>query len=125
MSLVRAAKVRAEEKRRKLAAVLAGRLQHAESTPFDDRFLDLLVYLSDTQVRILAEHLRAAEERERAEEDAEHRQPSYYNVSESEYSLLIQDLMSKGLFVFAEGFGKVTELGQAFIRFLENTDRAL
>ena len=123
--LIRAAKVRAEEKRKKLAAVLAGRLQHAKGTPFDDRFLDLLVSLSDTQVRILAEHLRAAEERERAEENAEHRQPSYYNVSESEYPLLIQDLMSKGLFVFAEGFGKVTELGQAFIRFLENTDRAL
>ncbi len=123
--LIRAAKVRAEEKRRKLAAVLAGRLQHAEGTPFDDRFLDLLIALSDIQVRILAEHLRAAEERENTGEDAKHRQPSYYNVSESEYPLLIQDLMSKGLFVFAGGFGKVTELGQAFIRFLEDTDRAL
>ena len=116
--LIRAAKVRAEEKRRKLAAVLAGRLQHAEGTSFDDRFLDLLISLSDTQVRILVEHLRVAEEREKSEEDAEHRQPSYYNVSESEYPLLIQDLMSKGLFVFAGGFGKVTELGQAFVRFL-------
>ena len=125
--LIRAAKVRAEEKRRKLAAVLAGRLQHAESTPFDDRFLDLLVYLSDTQVRILAEHLRAAEKRENSdsEEDAKHRQPSYYNVSESEYPLLIQDLMSRGLFVFAGGLGEVTELGRAFIYFLENDDRAL
>lgn len=125
--LVRAAKVRAEEKRRKLAAVLAGRLQHAESTPFDDRFLDLLVYLSDTQVRILAEHLRAAEKRENSdsEEDAKHRQPSYYNVPESEYPLLIQDLMSRGLFVFAGGLGEVTELGRAFIYFLENDDRAL
>lgn len=125
--LIRAAKVRAEEKRRKLAAVLAGRLQHAEGTPFDDRFLDLLISLSDTQVRILAEHLRAAEKRENSdsEEDAKHRQPSYYNVSESEYPLLIQDLMSKGLFVFAEGFGKVTELGQAFVHFLEDADRAL
>ena len=63
--LIRAAKVRAEEKRRKLAAVLAGRLQHAAGTPFDDRFLDLLIALSDIQVRILAEHLRAAEEREK------------------------------------------------------------
>ena len=123
--LVRAAKVRAEEKRRKLAAVLASRLQHAEGTPFDDRFLDLLISLSDTQVRILVEHLRAAEKRESSEEDAKHRQPSYYNVSESEYPLLIQDLMSKGLFVFAGGFGKVTELGQAFIYFLEDADRAL
>ena len=123
--LIRAAKVRAEEKRKKLAAVLAGRLQHTGGTLFDDRFLDLLIDLSDIQVRILAEHLRAAEEREKPEEDAKHRQPSYYNVSESEYPLLIQDLMSKGLFVFAGGFGKVTELGQAFIRFLENTDRAL
>ena len=125
--LIRAAKVRAEEKRRKLAAVLAGRLQHAESTPFDDLFLDLLVYLSDTQVRILAEHLRAAEKRENSdsEEDAKHRQPSYYNVSESEYPLLIQDLMSRGLFVFAGGLGEVTELGRAFIYFLENDDRAL
>ena len=125
--LIRAAKVRAEEKRRKLAAVLAGRLQHAEGTPFDDRFLDLLVYLSDTQVRILAEHLRAAEKRENSdsEEDAKHRQPSYYNVSDSEYPLLIQDLMSRGLFVFAGGLGEVTELGRAFIRFLENADRAL
>ena len=85
--LIRAAKVRAEEKRKKLAAVLAGRLQHAKGTPFDDRFLDLLIALSDIQVRILAEHLRAAEEREDSEEDAEHRQPSYYNVSESEYPL--------------------------------------
>ena len=125
--LIRAAKVRAEEKRSKLAAVLAGRLQHAESTPFDDRFLDLLVYLSDTQVRILAEHLRAAEKRENSdsEEDAKHRQPSYYNVTESEYPLLIQDLMSRGLFVFAGGLGEVTELGRAFIYFLENDDRAL
>lgn len=125
--LIRAAKVRAEEKRKKLAAVLAGRLQHAESTPFDDRFLDLLVYLSDTQVRILAEHLREAEKRENSdsEEDAKHRQPSYYNVPESEYPLLIQDLMSRGLFVFAGGLGEVTELGRAFICFLENDDRAL
>ena len=117
--LIRAAKVRAEEKRKKLAAVLAGRLQYAGGTLFDDRFLDLLIDLSDIQVRILAEHLRAAEEREKPEEDAKHRQPSYYNVSESEYPLLIQDLMSKGLFVFAGGLGEVTELGQAFIRFLE------
>ena len=125
--LIRAAKVRAEEKRKKLAAVLAGRLQHAESTPFDDRFLDLLVYLSDTQVRILAEHLREAEKRENSdsEEGAKHRQPSYYNVPESEYPLLIQDLMSRGLFVFAGGLGEVTELGRAFIYFLENDDRAL
>ncbi|MXX37496.1 MAG: hypothetical protein F4Z85_05360 [Gemmatimonadetes bacterium] len=125
--LVRAAKVRAEEKRRKLAAVLAGRLQHAEGTPFDDRFLDLLITLSDIQVRILAEHLRAAEKRENSdsEEDAKHRQPSYYNVPESEYPLLIQDLMSRGLFVFAGGLGEVTELGRAFIYFLENDDRAL
>ena len=124
---MRAAKVRAEEKRRKLAAVLAGRLQHAEGTPFDDRFLDLLISLSDTQVRILAEHLRTAEKRENSdsEEDAKHRQPSYYNVSESEYPLLIQDLMSRGLFVFAGGLGEVTELGQAFIYFLEDADRAL
>ena len=83
--LIRAAKVRAEEKRKKLAAVLAGRLQHTAGTPFDDRFLDLLISLSDTQVRILAEHLRAAEEQENSGEDAKHRQPSYYNVSESEY----------------------------------------
>lgn len=117
--LIRATRTRAEEKRKKLAAVLVGRLQHAESTSFDDRFLDLLIDLSDIQVCILAEHLRAAEEREGAGQDAEHRQPSYYNVSESEYPLLIQDLMSKGLFVFADGLGKVTELGQAFIRFLE------
>ena len=126
--LIRAAKVRAEEKRKKLAAVLAGRLQHAEGTPFDDRFLDLLISLSDVQVRILAEHLRVAEEREKSEEDAEHRQPSYYNIPESEYCFLIQDLMSKALLyapVFGRGhlgpfqFLEVTELGQEFIRFLE------
>ena len=68
-------------------------MQHAEGTPFDDRFLDLLITLSDIQVRILAEHLRVGGEREKPEEDAEHRQPSYYNVSESEYCFLIQDLM--------------------------------
>lgn len=132
--LVRAAKVRAEEKRRKLAAVLAGRLQHAEGTPFDDRFLDLLITLSDIQVRILAEHLRVGGEQEKPEEDAEHRQPSYYNVSESEYCFLIQDLMSKALFyapVFGRGhlgpfqYLEVTELGREFIRFLEeNTAQA-
>ena len=135
--LVRAAKVRAEEKRRKLAAVLAGRLQHAEGTPFDDRFLDLLVHLSDTQVRILAEHLRVAEERGKSEEDdtdtsVEYCQPSHYDVSDSEYSFLIQDLMSKAL-LYTRGFGlghagptpgpsalvEVTELGKEFIRFLE------
>ena len=123
--LIRAAKVRAEEKRRKLAAVLAGRLQAAEGTSFDDLFLDLLISLSDTQVRILVEHLRAAERRENSEGDAEHRQPSYYKVSESEYPLLIQDLMSKGLFIFSGGLGTVTELGQAFIRFLEHADCVL
>ena len=126
--LIRAAKIRAEEKRRKLAAVLAGRLQHAEGTPFDDLFLDLLIALSDIQVLILAEHLRVAEEQEKSEEDAEHRQPSYYNIPESEYCFLIQDLMSKALLyapVFGRGhlgpfqFLEVTELGQEFIRFLE------
>ena len=99
-------------------------MQRAEGTPFDDRFLDLLITLSETQVFILAEHLRKAEDKGKTEGKNEHRQASYYNVSESEYPLLIQDLMSKGLYVFAEGLGKVTELGQAFIRFLED-DRAL
>ena len=123
--LIRAAKVKAEEKRRKLAAVLAGRLQYAEGTSFDDLFLDLLISLSGTQVRILDEHLRAAEKQENSGGNAKHRQPSYYNVSESEYPLLIQDLMSKGLFIFSGGLGTVTELGQAFIRFLEHADRVL
>lgn len=132
--LIRAAKVRAEEKRRKLAAVLAGRLQAAEGTSFDDLFLDLLISLSDTQVRILVEHLRAAERRENSGGDAEHRQSSYYKVSESEYCFLIQDLMSKALLyapVFGRGnlgpfqFLEVTELGQAFIRFLEHADCVL
>ena len=123
--LIRAAKVKAEEKRRKLAAVLAGRLQYAEGTSFDALFLDLLISLSGTQVRILDEHLRAAEKQENSGGDAKHRQPSYYNVSESEYPLLIQDLMSKGLFVFSGGLGTVTELGQAFIRFLEQADLVL
>ena len=100
--LIRATKTRAEEKRKKLAAVLAGRLQHAESTPFDDRFLDLLLSLTEIQVRILAEHLHAAEEREKSEKDAtdvsaEHRQPSYYDLSDSDYRFLVQDLISKAL----------------------------
>ena len=68
-------------------------MQHAESTPFDDRFLDLLLSLTEIQVRILAEHLHAAEEREKfqgSEKDAtdvsaEHRQPSYYDLSDSDY----------------------------------------
>lgn len=127
--LIRATKVRAAEKRKKLAAVLAGRMQQAEGTAFDDRFLDLLIALSETQVCILAEHLRAAEDQKSAEETNEHRQPGYYNVSEREYCFLVQDLMSKAL-VHAPVFGRghlgpiqhleATELGQAFIRFLEN-----
>ena len=134
--LIRAAKTRAEEKRKKLAAVLAGRLQNAEGTPFDDRFLDLLIALSDIQVRILAEHLRAAEEREKSKQDAtdastEHRQPSYYDLSDSEYRFLVQDLISKALlYTHAVGRGnlgvfqvlEVTELGRAFVRFLEEGD---
>ena len=131
--LIRAAKTRAEEKRKKLAAVLAGRLQHAKSTPFDDRFLDLLLSLTEIQVRILAEHLRAAKKRENSNQDTdeastEHRQPGYYDLSDSEYRFLVQDLISKALlYTHAVGRGnlgvfqflEVTELGQAFIRFLE------
>ncbi len=134
--LIRAAKTRAEEKRKKLAAVLSGRLQHAEGTPFDDRFLDLLIALSDIQVRILAEHLRADEDREKSKKDStgvnsEHRQPDYYNLSDSEYRFLVQDLTSKSLlYMHRIGRGElgplqfleVTELGRAFIRFLEEGD---
>ena len=131
--LIRASKTRAEEKRKKLAAVLAGRLQHAKSTPFDDRFLDLLLSLTEIQVRILAEHLRAAKKRENSNQDTaeastEHRQPGYYDLSDSEYRFLVQDLLSQALlYTHSVGRGnlgvfqflEVTELGQAFIRFLE------
>lgn len=130
--LIRAARTRAEEKRRKLAAVLAGRLQHAQSTPFDDRFLDLLQSLTEIQVHILAEHLRANQKRENSNqditEDTEHRQPSYYNLSDSKYRFLVQDLISKSLlYTHSVGRGdlgvfqflEVTELGRAFIRFLK------
>ena len=127
--LIRAAKIRAEEKRRKLAAVLAGRLQHAQSTPFDDRFLDLLLSLTEIQVRILVEHLRANDE------NNEHRQPSYYDLPDSEYRFLVQDLISKAL-IYDDSINRystrpfqilqITELGRAFSRFLEkNTVHAL
>ena len=131
--LIRAARTTAEEKRRKLAAVLAGRFQHAEGTPFDDRFLDLLLSLSDLQVRILAEHLRAAKERENSKKDADdangkHRQPSCYDLSDSKYLFLVQDLISKAL-LYDEGMNRldarpfqileITEFGRAFLRFLE------
>ena len=131
--LIRASKTRAEEKRKKLAAVLAGRLQHAKSTPFDDRFLDLLLSLTEIQVRILAEHLRAAEKRENSNQDTaeastEHRQPGYYDLPDSDYYFLVQDLISKAL-LYTRSVGRgnlgvfqfleVTELGRAFIRFLE------
>ncbi len=121
--LIRAAKTRAEEKRRKLAAVLAGRLQHAKSTPFDDRFLDLLLSLTEVQVRILDEHLRATDE------SKGHRQPSHYDLSDSDYYFLVQDLISKAL-LYDDGMNRlgatrpfqiveITALGRAFIRFLE------
>ena len=133
--LIRAAKARAEEKLRKLAAVLAGRLQHAEGTPFDDRFLDLLLSLSDLQVRILAEHLRATKEREKSKKDAsdangKHRQPRFYDVAGSEYLFLVQDLIAKAL-LYDEGMNRldarpfqileITEFGRAFLRFLEES----
>ena len=131
--LIRAAKARGEEKRRNLAAVLAGRLQHAEGTSFDDRFLDLLLSLSEVQVRILSKHVRATEERENVANDAldagaEYRQPSFYGLPDSEYRFLVQDLISKALlydggmnYLGTEVFQllKITELGRAFVRFLE------
>lgn len=121
--LIRATKIRAEEKRRKLAAVLAGRLQHAKSTSFDDRFLDLLLSLTEVQVRILDEHLRATDESKK------HRQPSYYDLSDSDYYFLVQDLISKAL-LYDDGMNrlgatrpfqivKITALGRAFIQFLK------
>ena len=48
--MIRATKTKAEEKRKKLASVLAGRMQNPESTPFDDRFLDLLISLTEWSV---------------------------------------------------------------------------
>lgn len=135
--LIRAAKAKGEEKRRKLAAVLAGRLQHSEGTSiddhFDDRFLDLLLSLSEVQVRILSKHAQATEEREDVTNDtldagAEYRQPSFYGLPDSEYRFLVQDLISKALlydggmnYLGAEVFQllKITELGRAFVRFLE------
>ena len=103
-----------------------------KSTPFDDRFLDLLLSLTEIQVHILAEHLRANQKRENSNqditEDIEHRQPSYYNLSDSKYRFLVQDLISRSLlYTHSVGRGdlsvfqflEVTELGRAFIRFLE------
>ena len=133
--LIRAARAKGEEKRRKLAAVLAGRLQHAEGTSFDDRFLDLLLSLSEAQVRILSEHLHATEEREQATQDAvnagaEFRQPAFYGLRDSEYRFLVQDLISKALlydggmnYLGAQVFQflKITELGRAFVQFLEQS----
>ena len=131
--LIRATKTRAEEKRKKLAAVLAGRIQDGEGTPFDDRFLDLLISLTEMQIRILDGHLRAAERREDSNKDvpdasAEHRQPGFYGLSESRYRFLVQDLLAKSLlypYVTSRGgLGplqclELTELGEAFLRFLE------
>lgn len=133
--LIRAARTRADEKRKKLAGVLAGRFQCAERTLFDDRYLDLLLSLSDLQVRILAEHLRAAKEREKSKKDAtdansKYRQPSCYDLSDSEYLLLVQDLISKAL-LYDEGMNRldarpfqileITEFGREFVRFLEES----
>ncbi len=131
--LIRATKTRAEEKRKKLAAVLAGRIQDGEGTPFDDRFLDLLISLTEMQIRILDEHLRAAERRDESNKDIseasrEHRQPGYYEISDSKYRFLVQDLLARSLlYTHRSGRGdlgplqflEVTELGEAFVRFLE------
>ena len=133
--LIRAARTKADEKRKKLAAVLAGRFQSGRGTRFDDRFLDLLLSLSDLQVRILAEHLRATREREKSKKDAsdangKHRQPSFYDVAGSEYLFLVQDLIAKAL-LYDEGMNRldarpfqiveITEFGREFIRFLEES----
>ena len=131
--LVRATKIKAEEKRKKLAGVLAGRIQDGEGTPFDDRFLDLLISLTEMQIRILDEHLRAAKNREESITDisdasSDHRRPGHYEISDSNYRFLVQDLLAKSLlYTHAAGRGdlgplqflEVTELGEAFVRFLE------
>ncbi len=131
--LVRATKIKAEEKRKKLAGVLAGRIQDGGGTPFDDRFLDLLISLTEMQIRILDEHLRAAKKREESNTDisdasSEHRRPGHYEISDSNYRFLVQDLLAKSLlYTHAAGRGdlgplqflEVTELGEAFVRFLE------
>ncbi len=131
--LIRATKIRADEKREKLAAVLAARIQDGEGTPFDDRFLDLLISLTEMQIRILDEHLRAAERRDESnkgisEASREHRQPGYYEISDSNYRFLVQDLLARSLlYTHRAGRGdlgplqflEVTELGEAFVRFLE------
>ena len=131
--LFQATKVRAENKRKKLAAVLVGRMQDRDGTPFDDRYLDLLVSLTEMQIRILDEHLRAAKKREESNTDisdasSEHRRPGHYEISDSNYRFLVQDLLAKSLlYTHAAGRGdlgplqflEVTELGEAFVRFLE------
>ena len=85
------------------------------------------------QIRILDEHLGAAKIREESNKDiaeasAEHRQPGYYEISDSNYRFLVQDLLAKSLlypYVTSRGglgplqFLEVTELGEAFVRFLE------
>ena len=92
--LIRAVKTRAEEKRKKLAAVVAGRLQHAKSTPFDDRFLDLLLSLSD----VPSTHFkRTLSGRIDERSNAKHRQPSHYDLPTEDYLFLVQDLISKAL----------------------------
>ncbi|MDE2997731.1 MAG: hypothetical protein OXU79_01480 [Gemmatimonadota bacterium] len=131
--LIRATKIRAEEKREKLAAVLVGRMQNPESTPFDDRYLDLLVSLTEVQILILNEHLRAAKTRDESNTEVsdaskEHREPGFYGLSDSEYRFLVQDLLAKSLLyphvTSRGGLGplqglEATELGVTFIRFLE------
>lgn len=130
--MIRATKIKAEEKREKLAAVLAGRMQNPESTPFDDRYLDLLVSLTEMQIRILNEHFRAATKRDESNTDVSdaskvHRQPDFYGLSDSEYRFLVQDLLAKSLLyphvTSRGGLGplqglELTELGEAFLRFL-------
>jgi hypothetical protein len=129
--LERATRVRAEAKRERLSRALCRQIIHPIPLDFGELFLDLVVELNESQVRILSEHDQGSA----SQAGASFRTPRHYSLRQGQYRYFVQILISRGLMlelhVPKTGIGEkykpferleVTELGKEFLKFLHHGD---
>ena len=129
---------RSEQKRVRFRQVLLREILAPRATDLQELFLDLIAELEEQEVEMLREYRAAAEiAAQRSEEDSQvplagaFRTAEHFGMDEAAYQIARDHLGARGL-LFDDGMGRwdasarqfyeITELGLAFLRFIELPD---
>ena len=138
--LQRVLRTRGEGKRRRLRDILVEQIQRPLATGFEESFLDLVVSVTESQIKILEAHRGSGgviwKPRGHRHDDtsgrvlADFRSGACYGITEGEYRVLAQDLVSRAL-LYDDGMARVsipalqvleiTALGTAFLEYIKGT----